>query len=189
MATQQIEATVRNGVDTGAFGEFIESVKGEPGLGACRFRATNRWVDGALNRVNVQGFFAAGEEDTTRKVPFVLDNDEPSVLLGESRAPNPVEYLLTGLSGCMTTTLVYYAALMGIELRSVESSFEGELDLRGMLGLDEGVKPGYRRIRVRFSIDSDAPRERLEELVSIAHRFSPVCDTVRHPVDVEASLA
>lgn len=189
MATQTIETVTTNGVDTRAFGEVIKSIEGEPSLGACRFRARNRWVDGALNRVEIQGFYAAGGEDTTRKVPFVCDNDEPPLLLGENRGPNPVEYLLTGLSGCMTTTLVYYAAMMGVELRSVESELEGDIDLRGLLNLDEDVRPGYRNIRVAFHIDSDAPRAKLEELVRIAHRFSPVCDSVKNPVNVEARLA
>lgn len=188
MTTQTAPQTT-NGVDTQAFAEVIKTIETDPTLGACHFRAKNRWVDGALNRVEIQGFYAAGAEDTSRKVPFVCDNDEPPLLLGANRGPNPVEYLLTGLSGCMTTTLVYYAAMMGVELRSVSSELEGDIDLQGLLNLDENVRPGYRNIRVTFHIESDAPRAKLEELVKIAHRFSPVCDTVKNPVNVVACLA
>jgi hypothetical protein len=117
-ATAVTTTTTTNGVDTHEFKNVIGAIEADPSLGACRFRARNRWVDGALNRVEIQGFYAAGGEDTSRKVPFVRDNDEPPLLLGENRGPNPVEYLLTGLSGCMTTTLVYYAAMMGVELTS-----------------------------------------------------------------------
>lgn len=178
-----------NGVDTEKLSTVIGTVESDPSLGACLFRARNRWVDGALNRVEIQGFHAAGGEDTSRKAPYICDNDEPPLLCGENRGPNPVEYLLTGLSGCMTTTLVYNAALMGIELKSVESELEGDIDLRGLFNLDGDVNPGYRNIRVIFRIESDAPREKLEELVAIAHRFSPVCDSVTRPVRVDASLA
>jgi len=181
--------TTTNGVDTHAFTQVIGAIESDASLGTCRFRARNRWVDGALNRVEIQGFYAAGEEDTSRKAPFVLDNDEPPLLLGENRGPNPVEYLLTGLSGCLTTTLVYYAAMMGVELDAVESELEGELDLQGLLDLDGDVRPGYRNIQVTFRIESDAPRAKLEELVEIARKFSPVCDTIRNPVDVSVSLA
>ena len=187
--TTRTAPTTTNGVDTREFSKVIGSIEADPSLGACRFRARNRWVDGALNRVEIQGFYAAGGEDTSRKAPFINDNDEPPLLLGENRGPNPVEYLLTGLSGCLTTTLVYYAAMMGIELESVESELEGDLDLRGLLDLDDTVRPGYREIRVTFRIESNAPREKLEELVGIAQRFSPVCDTVTSPVNVAVRLA
>lgn len=185
--TTQI-STHPNGVDTETLGATVARIEADPSLGACRFRARNRWIDGAFNRVEIQGFYGAGAEDTSRKAPFVRDNDEPPILCGENRGPNPVEYLLTGLSGCLTTTLVYNAALIGIELRSVESELEGDLDLQGLFDLGDGVRPGYRNITVTFRIDSDAPRAKLEQLVEIASRFSPVCDSVRNPVDVDVRL-
>lgn len=188
MTTETPTQAMTNGVDTEALSATIGLIDAQPALGACRFRARNRWIDGAFNRVEIQGFYGAGAEDTSRKAPFIQDNDEPPILCGENRGPNPVEHLLTGLSGCLTTTLVYNAALMGVELRSVESELEGEIDLQGLFNLDRGVRPGYRNIRVTFRIDSDAPRAKLEELVDIASRFSPVCDSVRNPVNVDVRL-
>ena len=110
-------------------------------------------------------------------------------MMGENRGANPVEYVLTALSGCLTTTLVYYAAMMDIKLDSVESELEGDLDLRGLLNLDDSTRRGYSNIRVNFQIESDAPREKIEELVGMAKRFSPVCDIVSNPVSVSVALA
>ena len=113
--------TLINGVPVDRLVETIEAIDAQPSLGESHFRATNRWINGALNRSTIQGFYAAGEEDTTRTEPFVFDNDEPPVLLGENRGANPVEYVLHGLAGCITTTFVYYAAAQGVELEAVES--------------------------------------------------------------------
>ena len=102
---------------------------------------------------------------------------------------NPVEYLLAALAGCITTGLVYHAAARGIELQEVESTYEGNVDLRGFLGMTDEVRNGYEAINVTFRIKSDAPREQLEELVKIAQQRSPVFDCVTNPVPVNVKLA
>lgn len=173
-----------NGVDVPALLETIEAMKADPALGESRWRNRNRWYDGGLNRSEIQGFYAAGREDDSRKVAFVFDNDEPPVLLGQNRGPNPVEFVLHALAGCMTTTMVYYAAAKGIELSRVETEFEGDIDLRGLLGVSDEVDPGYGQIRIDVRIEGDATPEELDELVEIAMRHSPVVDTVRRPVDL-----
>lgn len=176
--------TRMNGVDVPALLETIESMKADPSLGESQWRNRNRWYDGGLNRSEIQGFYAAGREDDSRKVAFVFDNDEPPVLLGQNRGPNPVEFVLHALAGCVTTTMVYYAAAKGIELSSVETEFEGDIDLRGLLGVSDEVDPGYRQIRIAVRIEGDASEEELDELVEIAKRHSPVFDSVTRPVDV-----
>jgi uncharacterized OsmC-like protein len=178
-----------NGVDTQALAQSIQAVESEPQRGLCRFRATNRWVSGAHNRATMKEFYANLAEDASRSEPFFTVMDEPPFLVGQNRGANPVEVALAALSGCLTTTLVYYAALMGVELRSVESSLEGDLDLRGLFNIDPNMRRGYRNIRVTFRIDSDAPRHKLEELVRVARSFSPVCDTIANPVNVAVELA
>ncbi|GJM24924.1 MAG: osmotically inducible protein C [Phycisphaerae bacterium] len=184
----ETSSQIVNGVNVTGFAEVIDQMKTDPSLGQCQFRARNRWQSGGHNRVEIQGFHAAGTEDTSRTVPFVHETDEPPVLMGRNIGANPVEFILSGLTGCMTTTLVYYAAMMNIELRAVESELEGDLDLQGLLNLNDSVRKGYQNIRVNFKIDSDAPREKLEELVEIARRFSPVHDIVTNPVPVTVTL-
>jgi uncharacterized OsmC-like protein len=119
---------------------------------------------------------------------MVFDLDEPPVLLGANRGANPVEYLLVALSGCLTTSLVAHAAARGIAVRGVKSRYEGDLDLRGFLGLSEDVKVGFETIRVYFTIDADLSDGEKEELIRMAQKYSPVFNTIANPVPVSVQL-
>jgi uncharacterized OsmC-like protein len=110
------------------------------------------------------------------------------LLLGEDNGPNPVEYALTALAACVTTSIVYHAAAKGIKLNSVESRLEGDIDLRGFLGLSEDVPRGYKEIRMYFKIDADVPDEKLQELVQLGPTYSPVFDTITRAVPVSVQL-
>ena len=179
--------TLVNGVPVDQLVETIQAVEADPALGESHFRATNRWINGALNRSMIQGFYAAGQEDASRTEPFVYENDEPPVLLGENRGANPVEYVLHGLAGCVTTTFVYYAAAHGVEIEEVESTLEGDIDLRGLLGVAP-VRPGYQAIRMRMRVKSSAPEEEIEELIALARQRSPVFSTVSSPVPITLTV-
>jgi len=178
------EVTITNGVNVTALGQVVEAVTGESKIAKFQFRARNKWINGGHNRSTIQGFYGACQEDTTRTEPFVLDNAEPAVLLGEDQGANPVEYVLHALAGCLTTTMVYHAAARGIQIESVESELEGDLDLQGFLGLDENVRNGYENIRITFKVKSDASPEQLAALA----KFSPVFDIVSNPVPVDVKV-
>jgi uncharacterized OsmC-like protein len=178
-----------NGVPVDRLRATVAAVKEKPTSARFVFRADNRWLDGGHNRSSVCEFQAGGEPDRSRREPFVLDNDEPDVLLGTDRGANPVEYVLHALAGCLTTSLVYHAAARGIRVQEVESTLEGDLDLRGFLGIDERVRNGYEGIRVTFRIAADASDEQLAELGRLAQSRSPVFDTVTRPVPVTVSVA
>lgn len=179
-------ANIKNGVNVTQLTETIEVIKQEPDVAKFQFRANNQWQDGTYNRATVKDFFGAREEDTTRE-PMVFDIDEPPILLGGNRGANPVEYLLVGLSGCMTTTLVAYAAAKGIEIRGVESRYEGDLDLHGFLGLTDNPA-GYKNIRVFFKIDADIPDDQKRELIELSKKHSPVYGSVSNPTPIEVGL-
>ena len=179
-----VKKGTRNGVDVDRMIGTIDAITRQPALANFEFRARNRWIQGGHNTSEIQGFYGAGQEDTTRTAPFTLDNDEPDVLLGTDRGANPVEYVLHGLAGCLTTSLVYHAAARGITLREVESTLEGDLDLRGFLGLCDSVRNGYQQIRVAFRVKADASDEQIHELVELAQKRSPVFDTLTNPVPV-----
>lgn len=182
--SQATMSGVINGVDVERLGQTIQAVQKDPGVAKSQFRAINRWVSGGHNRSTIQGFYAAGQEDTSRTKPFVLDADEPPVLLGQDKGANPVEFVLHALAACLTTSLVYHAAARGIRIESVESTLEGDLDLQGFLGLSDQVRRGYKEVRVNFTITSDAAAEQLKELT----KFSPVYDIVSNPVPVSISI-
>ncbi len=176
-----------NGVNVDELFGTIEAIKSAPVIGAFKFKASNKWVNGGLNRTTIKNFYGT-QKDLSHKQAFELDADEPPLLLGEDQGPNPVEYALTALASCVTTSIVYHAAAKGIKLRSVESKLEGDIDLRGFLGISEDVSPGYKEIRMNFQIDSDASPEQLKELMDFAPKHSPVFSTITRAVPVKVGL-
>jgi hypothetical protein len=130
-----------NGVDVQGLFSTIDLIKQQPDIAKFKFRARNKWVDGTHNRATVKDFYGALKEDDSRD-PAVYELDEPPILLGNNLGSNPVEYLLVGLSGCLTTSMVAHASARGIEIRGVESRYEGDIDLRGFLGMSDEVPVG-----------------------------------------------
>ncbi len=172
-----------NGVDVEQLFSTVEGIKKKPEIAKFKFRATNKWVDGAHNRATIKDFYGAGKEDNSRE-PLVFELDEPPVLLGKNEGANPVEYLLVALSGCLTTSLIAHASAKGIKIRAVESRLEGDLDLRGFLGISEDVKVGFEKIRVYFKIDADISAQQKEDLIRMAQKYSPVYNSIANPVPV-----
>ncbi|MFZ9006181.1 MAG: OsmC family protein [Nitrosopumilaceae archaeon] len=184
----QQQSKMLNGVNVDGLFQTIDGIKKDSSIAKFNFRAKNQWVNGGENRTTVSDFYGAGKTHVRSK-PFVFTKDEPEVLLGTDNGANPVEYALTALAGCVTTTLVYYAAAKGIKINKVESTLEGDIDLRGLLNLDENVKSGYESIQVNFKIDSDASEEALEELIEIAKTHSPVASTISNATPVNITLS
>ena len=180
----QAVPTVTNGVNVSALFETIDAVKQAPEIADFQFRSSNIWLGGDHNRSIISGFRGACDEQVHAHGPFVMDNAEPPVLLGEGKAANPVEYVLHALAGCLTTTMVYHAAARGITVRDVQSELEGDLDLRGFLGLDNNVRKGFSTVRVRMQVRSDADAEMLKSLA----QFSPVYDIVSKSLPVSISI-
>lgn len=176
-----------NGVDLAGLSGTIDAVGADPALARFQFRARNEWIDGGYNRTTIQGFYGAGQEDGTRTQPFVLETDEPPVLLGENRAPNAGEHLLHALASCISGTIVYHAAARGIALDGLETVIEGDIDVQGFLGLDETVRPGFEQIRVTVKAAGDFDDGGLATLADLA-RYSPVRDTVSNPVPVSVDV-
>lgn len=184
-----MKPTEVNGVDVSRLFASIEAMTMEPSLARFEFRLKNQWVDGGLNQSVIQDFYGAGKEDQTRDTPFLLSNDEPDVLLGSNQAPNPVEFILHGLAGCLTTSMVYHAAAKGYTIRKLSSVFKGEIDLRGLLGISREERNGYKWIEIEFDIEGDFTEEQKKEILSFGPTHSPVYDTLLNPVPIRVSLA
>jgi uncharacterized OsmC-like protein len=169
-----------NGVDLDTLGGTVQAIADDPELGKCHFRATNAWHGGTDNRSTIDGFYGAKQE-IPHKQPFVMRADEPLILAGADKGANPVEFLLSALASCVTTSMVAHAAVRGIHINSLESELEGDIDLNGFLGLSDTTPKGYTDIRVKFRVDTDADNlEQLKELSS----FSPVLNTLTHGTNV-----
>jgi uncharacterized OsmC-like protein len=173
-----------NGVDVQKLKETVEAIKGDTDIAAFNFRIRNKWILGGHNQSTVTDFFGA-KEIHPHLTPFTLDADEPPLLLGEDLGPNPVEYLLTALASCLTSTLVYHAALRNIKIDELEAELEGDIDVRGFLGLSKDVRKGYKNITVTFKIKTDA--ENLDILRELS-KFSPVFDVTSNGTNVDVKI-
>lgn len=192
MSTQTQMTTPRtqmNGLDTEALQATIDALTNDPALAGFEFRATNRWISGGENRSRIKEFYGAGAEDETRTEAYEFTNGEPPVLLGNDEGANPVEFLLHALAGCVTTTTVLHATARGIRINSLSTELVGNIDLQGLLALDDTVPVGYESIRIRMHIDADCSDEELDDLLDFAKDHSPVCNTVCRPVPVVVERA
>jgi uncharacterized OsmC-like protein len=179
-----------NGVDTPTLFATIDAVKGQPALASFVFRASSRWLEGTHSRSRAEAFTGAGgtHNHTAR---FEFDADHPQVLVGTGKGLTPVEYLLHGLAACLTAGIANVAAARGVTLREVESTVEGDIDLRGILGISKDVRNGYQGIRISFRIKGDAPEQKLREIVEQSRARSAVFDVLSNgtKVDVEVQAA
>lgn len=187
MSTQSAVAekpAVINGLDVNAAVATIAAIKADRSLAKFQFRARNTWINGGENRSVIRDFYGAGKEDTSRTAAFAFTNGEPPVLLGNNEGANPVEFLLHALAGCVTTTFVLHAMARGITIKELSTELAGELDLQGVLGLDDSVPAGYEQIRIHMHVKADCSDKELDDLIAYAQRHSPVCNTVCRPVPV-----
>ncbi len=176
-----------NGVDTPNLFATINAVRGQPELGKFQFRAENRWLEGTHSEGTIESFSGAGGEQKHAST-FKFDADHPAVLTGKDQGPTPVEFLLHGLAACLTAGIANIAAARGVKLTEVESKVEGDIDLRGILGLSDEVRNGYEKIRVSFKIKGDAPPEKLREVIDQSRARSAVYDVLTNGVPIEIQV-
>lgn len=180
--------TVRNGIDVDQLGGTIDAIKEDPSLGEFTFRARSTWQGGAHNVGEIGGFTHAGSEDQSRVAPFVLQGDEPPVLLGTNSGPNAVELLLQALGFCYAVGYAANAAARGIEIASMDVEVEGDLDVRPFLGLD-GPRPGFTAIRAHTRVSSpNATSDQLDELCRYVEDTSPVRDCLANSIQVDTTV-
>lgn len=182
---EQVVQKPLNGVNVEQLVGTIDAIKGNPAIATFKFRATTDWVEGGHSRTKIQDFFGATQEDSSRTEAFILEGDEPPVLLGKNQAPNAVEVILHALSSCLAVGIAYNAAAMGISLQQLRFKLEGEIDLHGFLGLSEAIRPGYKSINVHIEAATDAAAEDVRALMDHVVKTSPVLDIITNPVPVQ----
>jgi uncharacterized OsmC-like protein len=175
-----------NGVDTPTLISTINAVGAKPELAKFTFRNSNEWISGTHSRSTMKGFYGAGGEHA-HKASYSAESDHPAVLCGADNAPTPVEWLLHALAACLTAGIGNIAAARGVKLTRVKSTVEGNIDLRGILGLSDDVRNGYQGVTARFEIEGDAPPETLRAIVEQSRARSAVFDVLTRgvPVSVE----
>ncbi|GAB4054624.1 OsmC family protein [Catellatospora paridis] len=179
---------VDNGVNVKALLDAREVLKDAAEAAQFTWRATSKWQKGVHSTTTIQNFFGLGQEQS-HKAEAVFDADHPEVFAAEDNGITPIEYLLVGLASCLTAGVASVAQNRGIQLRSVESTVEGNHDIRGILGVDGDVRNGFNNIKVTFTIDADASQQEIEALVAQSQKRSAVFDALTNPTDVTVEVA
>jgi len=178
---------VDNGVNVQALLDARDALTKAPEAAQFTWRATSSWRRGVHSTVKISNFFGLGE-DQQHKSESVFDADHPAVFAAEDNGITPIEYLLVGLASCLTAGVASVAQNRGIQLRSIESTVEGNHDIRGILGADSDVRNGFNDVTVKFRIDADASREDIEALVAQSQKRSAVFDALTNPTDVTVEV-
>jgi uncharacterized OsmC-like protein len=174
-----------NGIDVAGLGAVVREIAEDPAKGIIGFRVTSRWKGQTRSEATVESY-SLGGHDLPRS--FVIAADEPIELFGSNTAPNPQELLMSAFNACIMVGYVAGAAVRGISLEKVEIETSGELDLRGFLGLDERIKPGYEAMRTTVRIKGDGTPEQFAEIHETVRKTSPNWFNLSNPVAVEARL-
>ena len=180
--------TIDNGVNVEALLEAREALAGAPEAAQFTWRASSKWENGVHSTTSIQNFFGLGEEQS-HKTEAVFDADHPEVFAASDNGITPIEYLLVGLASCLTAGVASVAQNRGIQLRSIESTVEGNHDIRGILGVDADVRNGFNDVKVTFKIDADASRQEIEALVAQSQKRSAVFDALTNPTEVAVEVA
>jgi uncharacterized OsmC-like protein len=185
MATTATAPKRLNGLDLDALSQVIGEIQRDPKKGMVAFRVRSAWRGQTKSRSTVDSYTIGGQEV---KRHFDIDVDEPYELLGQNSAPNPQEMLMTALNACIMVGYVAGAATKGITLEKVEIETDGELDLRGFLGIDPGVRPGYESIRYTVRIKGNGTRQQFQEIHETVMKTSPNYFNVSKPIRIDATL-
>jgi uncharacterized OsmC-like protein len=181
------ETPVNNGVNVEALLGAREALGAAPEAAAFTWRASCEWLNGTHSSTSVEDFFGLGGEQSHRtKSSFSVDH--PEIFASEDNGPTPVEYILVGLAGCLTAGIAAVAQNRNIQLHSVKSTIEGDMDVRGILGMDTDIRNGFSNIKVKYQIDADASEDDIKALVAQSQKRSAVYDIITNPTDVEVEV-
>jgi uncharacterized OsmC-like protein len=183
-----MSTTIDNGVNVQALLDAREVLAGAPEAAQFKWKASSRWENGVHSKTTINNYFGLGAEQA-HKTETTFDADHPDVFAATDNGITPIEYLLVGLASCLTAGVASVAQNRGIQLRSVESTVEGNHDIRGILGVDSDVRNGFNDVKVTFSIDADASKQEIEALVAQSQKRSAVFDALTNPTEVTVEVA
>ena len=182
------EASADNGVNTQALLDARNALVDAPQAAEFTWRASNEWLRGTHSKTTIQQYSGLGE-DHNHKSEFSYTADHPEVFAAEDQAPTPVEFLLVGLTSCLTAGVAAVAQNRGIQLNSVKATIEGDMNILGILGGDPEVRNGFNDIRVNFEIDADADADEIAALVAQSQKRSAVFDALTNPTNVTVTVS
>lgn len=184
-ATQMKPTTPINGIDVEALQGVMRDVREDPARGIVEFHVQSAWQGQTRSETTVESYRIGGQEVRRR---FQVQVDEPLELLGENTAPNPQEMLMTALNACIMVGYVVGASVEGITLEKVEIETRGQLDLRGFLGIDPTVRPGYESLQYTVRLKGNGTPEQFRRIHETVCRTSPNYFNVSQPIRLDADL-
>jgi len=174
-----------NGIDTQALKQVMGQISKDPSLGKVKFQVTTTWKGTTKSETVIDGYEISGQK-VKRIHTFVID--EPKELMGEDTSANPQEYLMGAMNACIMNTYVIAAAMHGIKLESVVMETEGELDLRGFLGIDKDIIPGYKELKYKVRLKGDGTKEQYEKVHKAVVATSPNYYNISHAIKLNTEL-
>lgn len=174
-----------NGINTDALREVIKEVAADHAKGMVKFQVTSTWTGQCRMETKVDSYVIGGQTVTR---PHTIVIDEPVELLGKNEAPNPQEVLMAAFNSCIMVGYTVGAAMKGIKLEKLVVETDGELDLRGFLGIDSSVKPGYDTIHYSVRIKGDGTKEQFQEIHETVIKTSPNRFNIAQPIKLDAEL-
>lgn len=174
-----------NGVDPRAITELIGTVADDPAMGHTSWSARTSWEGGNRTVTRIDQYCIGGR---TIAKDWTIRTDEPLEIGGTNTQPNPQEYLLAAVNACLMVTYVDYAAVQGISIDEIEIETEGDIDLRGLFQLGDGVNPGYDQLHYRVRLKADASREQLGALHETVRQTSPNFANMARAVVMNSTL-
>ena len=184
-STKPADPTIVNGINLDDLFALIDDVKREPAKGKTNWHVMTTWQGQTRSRAEVEGYGLGGEQVSRR---FSIDIDEPRELGGSNNFANPQEYLIAALNACMTVGYVAQCAVRGITLESLSIETDGDIDLRGFLGVDPAVPPGYETLSYTVRIKGRGTKEQFAEVHEAVMATSPNFYNLSRAVALEPVL-
>ena len=183
--TKAAEATIVNGINVDDLFALVEGVRRDAAKGKTNWHVTTTWQGQTRSRAQIEGFGIGGERVPRR---FSIDIDEPCELGGTNRFANPQEHLIAALNACMTVGYVAQCAVRGITLESLEIATDGEIDLRGFLGIDPTATSGYESLSYVVRIKGSGTKEEFAQIHEAVMATSPNFYNLSRPVALKPTL-
>jgi len=183
--TKTQDTTVVNGINVDDLFALIEGVRRDTAKAKTNWRVTTTWQGQTRSHSQVEGFEIGGEQVPRQ---FSIDIDEPCELGGTNRFANPQEHLIAALNACMTVGYVAQCAVSGITLESLEIETDGEIDLRGFLGIDPTVPAGYENLSYIVRIKGSGTKEEFAKIHEAVMATSPNFYNVSRSVALKPTL-
>jgi uncharacterized OsmC-like protein len=162
--------TMLNGINTNTVREVVDTIVADPAKGQTNWKVSSQWCGGTRSDAVVKSCKIG---DTEVAKDFTIRVDEPLELGGTNQYANPQEHLMAALNACMIVGYSAVCAMEGIKLEELRIEAEGDINLRGFLGIDASVPPGYDQLRYTVFIKGDATPEQFEKVHRTVMATSP----------------